>query len=161
MAKKKPTKKQTHDKKLREYRKVLKDDEDWDWTYILRMLQYKLERTRKCIVANNIIVEAPKVARQIRAVEILLERVERDQYYDEITKDFRKKYGKIRMISGKREPGVASVSVQFKYTRETPANSKQIRRESLRLWRRAERMQHRDLRKAFNLMLRDIWGWWD
>lgn len=155
------TKKQALEKKIREYRKILKDDEDWDWAYILRMLRYKLERTRKCIVKNGIIADAPKVASQIRAVEILLDRVDKNRYYDQISKDFRKKYGRLRMISGKARVDSRGVPVTFKFERETPGNSKQIHREHLRLWRKAELMQHSDLKKAFDLMLKDIWGWWD
>lgn len=146
---------------MREYRKVLRQDEDWDWTYILRLLHYKLERTRRCIVANDVIVEAPKVAKQIREVEVLLTRVEQDRYYDEISKDFRKKYGQIRIITSKKVPGARSAPVEFKYTRETSANAKQIRKESLRLCRQAELMQRRDLKRAFELMFKNIWGWWD
>lgn len=149
------------EKKMREYKKILRKDEDWDWAYILRLLQYKLERTRECIVSNGIIVEAPKVARQIREVEILLERVEKNRYYDDVSKDFRKKYGQIRMISGKAKSGAKGVPVHIKYQRETPRNAKKIRIESSRLWRQAERMQHRDLKRAFDLMLKNIWGWWD
>ena len=158
---KKSKKKQILDKKLREYRNVLKKDEDWDWHFILQLLRYKLERTRRCILSNNIVVEAPKIARQIREVAVLLERVEKDRYYDEISIDFRKKYGRIRMITGKAQKGAKSVPVEFKYQRETPKNSAVIRKESRRLWKQAERMQHYDLKKAFDLMQKNIWGWWD
>jgi hypothetical protein len=161
LAKRKLSKRIALEKKLREYKTVLAKDEDWDWIYILRMLRYKLERTRKCIRANKIIVAAPKVGRQIREVEILLERVEKNRYHDEISKDFRKRYGRLRMISGKREPGSVDIPVTFKYQRETPNNARRIHREAHRLWLRAERMQRRDLEKAFTLMLKNIWGWWD
>ncbi len=129
---------------MKDYEKILRHDEDWDWAYFLRLLQYKQERTRKCIIKNDVIVDAPKVARQIRSVEILLERVDKNNYHDEISKDFQKKYGKIRMISGPRKPGLKIIPVSFKYQKETPENSKQIRLESLRLWRKAERMQRND-----------------
>ena len=51
--KKKISKKQVLNKKLKEYGKILQKDEDWDWL-----------RTRKCISSNNIIKDASKVARQ-------------------------------------------------------------------------------------------------
>ncbi|MBI3018684.1 MAG: hypothetical protein HYY61_02180 [Deltaproteobacteria bacterium] len=67
-------------KKISDYKKFLKNDHDWDGAYILRLLKYKLERTRKCIVSNHIIQSAPKKGRQIKVVEDLLDRVLKDKY---------------------------------------------------------------------------------
>lgn len=50
----KVSKKTLLDKKITEYKHILKEDEDWDWHHILKLLSYKLERTRKCILKNNI-----------------------------------------------------------------------------------------------------------
>lgn len=61
MKKKAPIRKKEFEKKLSDYKKFLKNDHDWDWAYILRLLKYKLERTRKCIVSNHIIRSAPKI----------------------------------------------------------------------------------------------------
>lgn len=83
------------------------------------MLKYKLERTRKCIVANGIISDAAKVANQIHAVEVLLSRVANERYYEEISKDFRKKYGRLRIITGRKKRGSSAVSIHFKYQHET------------------------------------------
>ena len=58
---------QEHAKKAREYARFLRDDFDWDYAFILRLLRYKLERTRRCIVSNEIVVSAPRVDRQIAA----------------------------------------------------------------------------------------------
>ena len=65
------------------------------------------------------------------------------------------------MISGKRQPGSLAVPVTIKYTKETLQNSKHLRKENSRLHKRATRMQNTDLKKAFNLMHKNIWGWWD
>lgn len=86
-------------------------------------MKYKLERTRKCILSNDIVVSGPKIAKQIQAVETLLERVEKDQFLDEISKEIHKEFSKLR--------------------------------------RRAEFMERNDLKKAFALMHKNIWGWWD
>lgn len=147
--------------KIRGYRAVLRDDFDWDWGYILRLLRYKLERTRKCIVANDIIADARTVARQIRAVEVLLQCIVDDRYYEQIARRFHKKYGRLRMIAGRAEPGTKAVPVTFKYARETPANRERVHREARRLHRQAEKMQREDLKRAFALMHQHIWGWWD
>ena len=150
-----------HRKKAREYERFLRDDADWDYAYILRLLKYKLERTRRCIVSNNIVVSASKIGRQIAKVEELLARVLADQYFEEIGGPFQSKYGRLRMVTGRARKGERSVPVSFKFTKETKANSDQIRREHRALMHRAERLRRRDLAKAFRLMEEHIWGWWD
>lgn len=146
---------------MREYRRFLKDDFDWDYHYILRLLQFKLARTRKCIVSNNIVTSAKRIGKEIKRVEDLLSRVMDDHYYDEISKEFRKKYGRSRIVKLPHEKGAKSIPITIRYQRETPKNSKEIHRKVRRLHRKAERMKVRDLRKAFDLMNRNIWRWWD
>jgi hypothetical protein len=161
MKRKKVSKKTQFERKIREYRQVLKSDEDWDWAYILLLLKYKLERTRKCIVSNDIIVGAKRVGRQIAEVERLLDRVAADRYYEEISKDFRKRYGRLRIQKSKHQTDGKSSQIKMLFTRETPRNTKRVRREFVRLHRKAEAMQRAELRRAFNLMSKDIFGWWD
>ena len=61
-------------KKISEYKAFLAGDEDHDYLFILRLLKYKLERTRKHIAACHR-GDREAVARQIRTVESLLGRV--------------------------------------------------------------------------------------
>lgn len=155
------SRKAAFEKKLREYRTFLRNDFDWDWAYILRLLRYKLERTRKCIVANNIIVGARRVGREIREVERLLERVTADRYYEQIARPFHRKYGRLKMVFGERDPRTKTRAVTFTYARETPRTRERIHREADRLHRQAEKMQRDDLKRAFAFMQERIWGWWD
>lgn len=149
------------EKKMREYRKFLKDDYDWDWQYIIRMLRYKLERTRKCILDNDIIADAKKVGREIDEVAKLLKRVEEDRYFEELRRPFFKKYGHPKMISGKPIKGGRAVPVTIAYSKETSRNRNQITKESLRLSKLEDQLRRQDLKRAFDLMLKHIWGWWD
>lgn len=153
--------KRAFEKKLSEYRRLLRDDFDWDYAYILKLLQYKLSRTRRCIVANNIVVSAKKIGNQIQKVENLLGRVLNDCYYEEISRSFHKKYGRSRLIKLPREKGARGVPVVIRYPKKTPQNSRQIHRAAMKLFKKAERMKSNDLKKAFDLMRKDIWGWWD
>jgi hypothetical protein len=157
----KTTKRRDLDAKVAEYRKFLKDDFDWDYEYILRLLIYKLSRTRRCIVENEIVASNERIGRQIQAVEKLLQKVVNDQYSEEISRDFHKKYGKLKMKSGKASAGSRSVPVTFYYQRENDKNRRQIHRERRSLDRQAVRMKERDLARAFALIQKNIWRWWD
>jgi len=158
---KKPTKNKLFNKKVKEYKEFLKNDHDWDWAYIIRLLRYKLERTRKCILENDIIKGSKKVAREIQVVENLLDRVAEDNYFHEITKDFHKKHGKLKSIYKKSEYGPNWLTSISKFTKETPQNRKRLHAQYARLWTKASKMQQDDLKKAFDLMNKNIWNWWD
>ena len=149
-------------KKLNDYRRFLKNDHDWDYVFILRLLSFKLKRTRECITENNIVLDARKIAKQIQEVETLLNRVDKDCYSEEVLKDFYKKYGQLRMIMApKRKRTPTSIPVHFKFAKETPQNHQKINREFIKLRKKADRMRIRDLNRAFDLMKKHIWGWWD
>jgi hypothetical protein len=158
---KKPSKKAIFNKKIKDYKEFLKDDHDWDWAFIIRLLSFKLQRTRKCILENDIIKGSKKVAREIKEVEILLNRVTEDNYFHEITKDFHKKHGKLKTIYKKSEYGPGWFSSISKFTKETPQNSKRLHAQYARLWTKASKMQQDDLKRAFDLMNKNIWNWWD
>jgi hypothetical protein len=147
--------------KLREYRAFLKDDHDWDWLYILRLLQYKLRRTREGIVYNRIVADRQRIAQQIRQVERLFERVREDRYFDEISTGFKKKYGQLKMVFGKKEPGRAGSSLTFTFTKVKAADLPAANREWHWLRLRAEKLQRAELRQAFSLMEKHLFGWWD
>ena len=78
--------------KVSQYARLLWDDEDWDYHFVLKLLQYKLSRTRKCIVKNRLITDANRVGREIWIAEKLIQRIldnEYTDYYEElITRTF-------------------------------------------------------------------------
>lgn len=154
-------KRSAYKKKVREYARLLKEDEDWDWAYIIGLLQYKLKRTRLCITSNNIVVSSKKIAKQIEQVEDLFGAVLDDKYYEKIGKDFRKKYGTGRFVFGKKDPDSKSIPATVKFRGETVSNRKRIHREFRRLHNQADKALERDLKKAFTLMNKNIRGWWD
>jgi hypothetical protein len=154
-------KRKAYERKVRDYARLLKNDEDWDWAYIVRLLQYKLKRTRLCIESNKIVASSKKIAKEIKTVEDLFESVLRNKYFDVIGKDFKKKYGSPKLVYGKTEPGSNSRPVSIQFRGETKTNRDRIHREFNRLHRRADRALERDLNKAFSLMAKNIQRWWD
>ena len=157
----KSTKTPQHKRKVREYARVLRKDEDWDWAFIIRLLQYKLKRTRFCIESNNIAASSKRIAKEIKAVENLFGAVLENRYYDEFGKNFTKKYGSGRFVYGKKERGTKYRSVSVCFRGETEKNRKKILREFCLLHRRADHALERDLNKAFALMAKNIMRWWD
>jgi hypothetical protein len=145
---------------MREWQSFLKDDRDYDWMFIIRVLRYKLERTQKHIVEHDICVDAPKIGKQFQAVVDLLKRIEADPYHDEVYGPFYKKWGKSKLVFGpKTDRNMRPVTIQ--YANETPANRPQLEQEFVALMGQDHKLRERDLRQAFRLMQKHIWGWWD
>ena len=147
-------------KRLREYTPILKEDQDYSYHFVLKMLRYKLERTRKHIIDHDIIVDAKLVGKEIQEVIKLLERVEKDKYFQELMKPINKKYGKPKMVFGKADKKGTS-SLTFKYKNDTPAKEKVRNKASRKAFEDADKARQGDLEKAFALMAKNIWKWWD
>lgn len=149
---------------MKEWEKILKSDEDYDYYFILRILQYKLSRTRRCILENNIIADSKKVGREIREVEKLLEKVLKDKYDDDALKPLIAKYGPRRLrfksipIPGKN---LSECKVSSAWDKLPTAQKNRAHRELRSAWQKANTRRLNDLRKAFDLIHKNIWGWWD
>jgi hypothetical protein len=152
--------KKTERMRLKEWNEFLKDDADFDYEHILNVLCYKLGRTKECIVANGIVMDAEKIAKEIEEVEELLHKVIDDNYFREMTEAFRKENGDLEWetIGGKSDK---FSEMRFFFPNETPKNRKGLFRQWHTYGRKAEKARIADLRKAFKIMSEKIWGWWD
>jgi hypothetical protein len=65
------------------YVPVVWDNEDFDHGYILRMLRYKIKRTRDHIAHHQIHTEWERDVKNMDAVIVLLDRIEADDYCKE------------------------------------------------------------------------------
>lgn len=71
---------------------VLWRDEDWDYSNILRILQYKISRTRDCIVENQNIENADKYGLQMKQAEEMIQQVVDSNFFSEEWTAHNKKY---------------------------------------------------------------------
>ena len=148
------------ERKVREYRRFLKDDSDHDWISIISMLRYKLERTRTHISENNRFPKTKQVVNEITTVVKILKRIEADRYMHELRQPFYKKNCKPSMTFGNLDEH-AGVSCHIVYQKETSPKERQIIWETLSLGKEELRLRQADLEKAFELILKNIWKWWD
>jgi hypothetical protein len=71
----------------------LRNDNDYDYGHVLRVMQYKLQRLRKHIVEHNIIADAEQVAAEIKVAEDMIARLLADDYCADELEAYRKQYG--------------------------------------------------------------------
>jgi hypothetical protein len=65
-----------------QYAPILWRDYDWDYAYILRLLQYKLRRTREQLWKYDYLLNTRRQCKEIRLAELLIDRILKDEYVD-------------------------------------------------------------------------------
>lgn len=147
-------------KRLAEWAAFLEDDADWDYDCILRVFAYKLRRVRQCILKNNIVMDAAKIAKEIEEVEnIFLEVRDEDNFRGPLD-EMDKKWGKSKQFDFKKLPSGGS-QYSVKRAEETPENEKQVTREVRKAYRDCHKLRVKRFMQGLKLMSERIWCWWD
>jgi hypothetical protein len=133
-------------RKIIQYIPLLWEDKDWDYTYILILLQYKLARTRRCIVGNEVISDRYRVAKQIRTCELLLDRLIKDDYCKDLFEEWHAMYP-----TGSRFTGSGIIPPS------TPAADKLLRKAG----EMEEYQKKQDLELFAKIFTKHVRTWWD
>ncbi len=142
------------------YWNVLRYDGDWDWSHICLVLKYKLERTRKCLEQGHHL-RADRDARQIRLCEMLLDRIEKDDYLINSLYFHDKKWGEMKI---KWEPTDNLTLTRAVFTRPnslTPEQEEQEIKERRLLYKHSDYMAKQDLEYLGKLLTKYLKNWWD
>lgn len=145
-----------------QYAIFLWPDFDWDHSYIFTLLQYKLKRTRKRILANDMISSADLVALQIKHAEDLIQRYMDNNFCAEEYEAHEKKWGKIKDFT---KPSTSYPGMyEWDPTREkvtTEEEKKQERAEQHKIYEMQEKAKQECLDEIFSHIRKYIEGWWD
>lgn len=151
--------------KCREYAEFLKEDYDWDFAFIINLLVFKLERTKKCIVKNQIISKADEVGEEIQEVIDLFNRYHDHDYIKDAFKDFYKEHGRPKMVTipPTKEEALKNPNLggRLEFHHRGKPLPKEFQEKQRCLYEEAEHAKKADLDKAFKLMADRIEGWWD
>ena len=145
-----------------EYTPVLWEDRDFDYFYTLKMLRYKLERTRKHIVGHQIIADADKIGEQIQHAENLIKRLMNDQY-SIIEEDAHElKWGKMEhdFIDWAGDEQFREWKAH-RTNATTPELQKQEREEQMVIYDKAIAERQADWNKLWDHLKNTMMGYWD
>ena len=148
-------------RRLKKYLHFLKKNPDWDYSAIIDLLRFKLKMVRTCISRNKNIVkeEIELISLQIKEVENFLQRVLDDNYYSENLVEYEKRYGKVEYKLVKiQETKTRRLEVIYHVADDLKAEAEE---EHTKLILISDEEQKADLKKAFDLMVENIWNWWD
>lgn len=82
-------------RKILRYLPILWKDEDWDYGYLLYLMEFKFLRMADCIESNDVIVAAGRVTKQLRYAALLTNRMHGDdernaEYLQRLTRHMNK-----------------------------------------------------------------------
>lgn len=150
--------------KVLQYSVILWDDRDFDSTYLLKLMLFKLQRLRKHITKHNILRDTHKISKQILVVETLLTNLIQDDYVQELYEAHRQKWGEAvayyKPVEDTTYDGMHEVRMTTRKV-STEGERLQERKELVTISRQAERAHRRDLKRLFQLIHRDLEKWWD
>lgn len=64
---------------------VIWRDRDWDYAFLLKIMEAKMRRMSVCIEHNDITVNSQKAAQQLRVSAALCRRIHNDEYFTNLT----------------------------------------------------------------------------
>jgi hypothetical protein len=147
-------------RRMWDYRKLLKEDRDWDSHFIYIMLQFKLERVYKALKNGFAIHEKKDMAALRRCIK-LLKNLSKDDYDEKYFKAHNKKWGKLKTWY---DPIEGSDNLSWKSSRpkaKTPAQQIREREEFKKTWENADEDRKNDRLELFDLLHKHLDAWWD
>ncbi|KKL15740.1 hypothetical protein LCGC14_2502550 [marine sediment metagenome] len=148
-----------------QYSWFLRKDFDFDHHYILRLLKYKLQRTRKCIISNNIILAADQVGAEIKHAEDLLTKIINGSHdlLPELQKGHENKWGPDINISKEIEVNGQKMYEWKRYRKNatTPELQKQEQQEQFDIYKAQDEELKKIEESLSEHILKFYKGWWD
>lgn len=145
-----------------QYSKVLWNDYEFDYSSILRLLQYKISRTRKCIRKNNIILRSEEVCAQMLHAEELIRKIREDDFLAELDDAHEEKWGPIiQMFSEeKTKQGYSTLDIVRAKT-NTEALKRQERQEQHEIYELKSKAEKECWDELFTHLRKHMREWWD
>ena len=153
-------------RKLYAWSPILWNDFDWDYSYLLKILEFKLHRMADTIESNGIIVASDRVAKQIRYATFLIERIQEENYCKEEYAAHEEKWGEgvMNFVDlPKDDPHYGTCSEMNMYTIKSKQQGleDQEKKEHMVIYERARDTRQKDLDRLFRHMRRYLERWWD
>ena len=147
------------------YVKLAWQDQDWDFVYLLLVIQHKLRRMRVHFVTHDIVENAQKIGSLLKELEDAIDRVIDDDFCKELYSEHDEKWGE---ISFEREP-VYGLDGEVKFWRVetqrknvvTEEDKENEKEEFSKIMKKHVDQREEDVKKVFDTMRDNLQSWWD
>jgi hypothetical protein len=133
-------------KRTIEYIPVVWNNYDWDHVYLLKIMQYKIQRMRKHHEKVRLFVGVERTIDQLKLCEVLLDRLIKDDYTDELYKQHCDKWYPNQ-----------DIFERLKNHLDEPVE----RREFKQIMDHEEYMRKQDMEYLCKVMTKHYRSWWD
>lgn len=144
---------------------VIWQDRDWDHWFIYKIFHFKLKEVEKLQRKYGNSTSSEKVADQIKLAVLLLDRLIKDEYLENVLKPHEEKWGESEMIFTPIDPteGDEGMStLDFKVEKAiTEEEQAQESKERMILYKHETKLRQQDLDMVFKHIRKYIEGWWD
>lgn len=140
---------------------VLWNNWDWDYNFLLLILQYKLKRMSKHIKEHDNLYKSGQIAAQMQACADIIQRLLDNEYDEKEMAALDEKWGELQMDSLPCEyEGCRALDIYRPKAREMGMED-QEREESLAARQEAADRRQKDFEILFRIMNKRIEWWWD
>lgn len=148
-------------KMICEWVPVLWDNWDWDYNFLLKIMQYKMQRMANHIREHNILVRSEEIADELQECCDIITRLQAQEYTPFEEGVMEAEYGKHCMDSLPCEhEGCRQLDIYFDKAREE-GREEEADAVYTNIRNLAMAREQRDYHRLFTLMRDKIQGWWD
>lgn len=144
---------------------VLWNNYDWDYSYFLDVMRFKLEKMHDFYTSDAAISSSSStVAKDIKLAINLIKRIDENIYTDKMREDHDKKWGKLRLEFKKNEDNPHLSTAVFSRSKFDENNKKMVKqeREEFRaIYEYGEKMINQDIEYLFRHIAKNLRSWWD
>lgn len=148
---------------LRYYFKVIWNDRDWDWTFLLLLMHKKMHKMSEYQKHHGISVNHERYAKELLIASELCRRLSGDHDYDKYQrKKHTEKWGELKTSSTPSETYKGMYTLHFNYEKaKTEYDQRKASEENSEIFKYEEQRIQFELDYLFNLMNKKIRTWWD
>ncbi len=140
---------------------VIWKDRDWDHCFLYMILKYKLERMEKAFHSNKAMgLCSNKEAKKMRLCINLLKRLIEDEYNENASIEYHKKWGRPKFNWIPVDDECSSLEITHEKVK-TEEDKIQEKKEFHRICDHEKNMRKQDIEYLFKYMSKHIEGWWD
>jgi len=147
-----------------QYSWFLRNDFDWDYGFLLKLIRFKLARMAKTIRSNEIIEANERVAKQIEYAVYLIDRYNNDDDFNRLQEEHSLKWGqpKYDYVDGERFAGSKTFKMITTYPKaSTPEKHAQASKQATEFVLAAYAKEQELIDRLFRHTGKYLRGWWD
>lgn len=143
-------------------------DRQFDYVFILKILQRKFELMEKFYLKDAIIKRSDVVAKQMKICKILISRILKDEYCKKELDELDENFGELRMWgeaafdekTGEQLNDMCRLEISRIFA-DTPEKREYERKEFLRIMKLKEKRKSDDIEFLFKYITKHLTSWWD